>query len=121
MIMTPEHESKVEAYPEWAADDLEALTALAGGYAFMAAEHTIDEVYAALGIQVTAESAELHERISKIASRVSDELVAHCRRQLTEGERDGTWEVERVILERMRGNPGAWPAEPPSARREPRR
>lgn len=112
MIMTPEREPKAEAYPEWAADDLEALTVLAGGYAFMAAEQTIDEVYAALGMRVTAESAELHERISKIANKVSDELVAHCRHQLTEGERDDTWEVERVILERMRGNPGARSQQP---------
>lgn len=48
--------------------------------------------------------------IGEMADKIAAGMVDYYREQLAECERAGTWQVERVILERMRGNPAARPA-----------
>lgn len=103
--------TKSEHFPGHRAGDVEALCHLIGTYAFIAAEHTVDEMYEALELEDSKLSRTVRERVGKIPDEVAAEVIAYY---LTvkhpETKRSGTWEdVGRVVLERMQGNPAARP------------
>lgn len=116
MIETPDKDRKASAWTpddldmlSWGADDVGALTHLLGNYAYVAAEETIYGLYKVLRLEEHELGSEMSKRIGQIADEVAAGVVDFYRNRLAESERDGTWEAERVVLERMRGNPAARP------------
>lgn len=97
-------------YPEWLADDLAALSTLVRAYAFMGADSALDRLHASLPDEVAVDIE--YDQLESIAADVANEMVDHFARELKDYERDGTWDMERMVLERMRGNPAARPATP---------
>lgn len=118
MIMTPQRDPEPADTSEWAADDFDALTHLVGTYTYAAAEETIYELYKVLNLEEHELGPELNKMIGEMAGEIAAGMVDYYREELAESERAGTWQVERVILERMRGNPKARPG---SEHHQPRR
>lgn len=99
----------------WGADDLAAITYFVSNYAYIAAEETIHVLYKTLDLKDHELGPTLNKVIGNLADKIAEGMVEFYRAKLAESERAGTWEPERVVLERMRGNPEARPA-PPAAR-----